>query len=99
MLEIKEDTKTLVMDIDSLTGMLTLGAYAAKWNDSSGWINTSSGIFSTSAAGKKQMDKVDGTTRAEDGWRNQKDWTKSCGLELKERLDGNVTGLMALSIK
>lgn len=45
------------------------------------------------------MDKVDGTTRAEDGWRNQKDWTKSCGLELKERLDGNVTGLMALSIK
>lgn len=82
---IKEENKTLIMDIDSLTSMLTLGAYVGKWNDSSGWINTSSGIFSTSAAGIKQTDKVDGTTRAEDGLRNQKDWTQSCGSGAKAK--------------
>lgn len=86
------------MVIDS--GMLTSEAYAGKLSDSSGWINASSGIFSTSAA----SEKADGTrwrghTRAEDRWRKQKDPGQSCGWELKERVDGNVTGLMALSIK
>lgn len=86
------------MDIDSQTGTLTRGAYAGEWNDSSGWVRVQ-GLLVLQQQGKKQTDKVDGTTRAEDGLRNQKDWAQSCGLELKERQDGNVTGLMALSIK
>lgn len=33
----------------SMVSMLTLGVYGGKWNDSSGWINTGSGVFSGAA--------------------------------------------------
>lgn len=60
----------------------------------------SSGIFSTSAAYEKaDWNKVDGTTAPEDRLRKRKELRQSCGVELKERVGGNVTGLMALSIK
>lgn len=81
------------MVIDS---MQTLEAYASKENDSSAWINASSGIFITSAAYEtadrtrqtgQQRQKTDGESKRT---------RESCGLE---RVDGNVTGLMALSIK
>lgn len=52
------------MVIDSVAGMLTSEAHAGKRNDSSGWINASSGIFCTSAASEKaDWNKVEGVTQ------------------------------------